>query len=233
MPGPTNGDSSVTPSRSGIPACAFSANSRYRASVPSSTARARHGVAKLPPTTTLGVPGSAPSTIGQLPFRTNCASSSPVSRWPATRRPFTIVGEMRMKWSRCPGTHDVSADLLQAADLLAVGYRARLPDDGHAPAGVPVDVHGVGLERDDSAASRGRELSLGTRPDDDVAVDEREVDELDRGQRLPGIDDPADGHRAHQPHALIRRQLFERQAIGIHDKQDARRRPARPRVQGP
>jgi hypothetical protein len=28
MPGPTKGDSSVTPSRSGIPACAFSANSR-------------------------------------------------------------------------------------------------------------------------------------------------------------------------------------------------------------
>ncbi len=28
MPGPTNGDSSVTPSRSGIPGCAFSANNR-------------------------------------------------------------------------------------------------------------------------------------------------------------------------------------------------------------
>ena len=28
MPGPTNGVSSVTPSRSGIPGCAFSANSR-------------------------------------------------------------------------------------------------------------------------------------------------------------------------------------------------------------
>ncbi|MGC2005445.1 hypothetical protein [Trebonia sp.] len=45
MPGPTNGDSNVTPCRSGIPACAFSANSRYRATVPSSTDSARHGVA--------------------------------------------------------------------------------------------------------------------------------------------------------------------------------------------
>jgi hypothetical protein len=32
-----------------------------------------------------------------------------VSRWPQTRRPFTIAGEMRMKWPPDPGTHDVSA----------------------------------------------------------------------------------------------------------------------------
>ncbi len=63
MPGPANGVSSVTPSRSGMPGCAFSANSRYRASAPSSTARTRQGVAKLPAATTRGVPASPPSTI--------------------------------------------------------------------------------------------------------------------------------------------------------------------------
>ena len=87
------------------------------------------------------------------------ASSPPAGCRPPTRRPFTIAGEIRMKWSRSPGAHGTSADLLQTADLLAVGYRPGLPDDGHAPAGVPGEVHAVGLERDDGAAGRGGELA--------------------------------------------------------------------------
>jgi hypothetical protein len=68
---------------------------------------------------------------------------------------------------------------------------------------MPGVIHAVRLERHDSTARRGGELAAGDRRDDDVAVVQREVDELHGGQCLPGIDDPADGHRAHQPHALV------------------------------
>src|ERR1700722_9151563 len=202
MPGPTNGDSSATPSRLGIPACAFSANSRYRASVPSSTASARHGVAKLPPTTTLGVPASAPSSIAScrsVMMRIEAAGKSVAADAPSVhdrRRDADEVPALPRDPRRQRGP-------LQAAGLLAVGDRPRLPDNGHAPANVSAEVHAVGLERDDGPAGRGGELALGVRPDNDVAIDEREVDKLDCGQRLPGIDDPADGDQAHQSHALI------------------------------
>src|SRR5215471_15694786 len=66
MPGPMNGDSRTTPSRSGTPGCAFSMHSRYSATAASSTASACHGVAKFPPATTRGTPGSAPSTAPSL-----------------------------------------------------------------------------------------------------------------------------------------------------------------------
>lgn len=70
MPGPTNGDSSVTPSRSGTPSWAFSMNNWYCATALSSTASARHGVAKLPAATTRTGPGSAPSTAASRPSET-------------------------------------------------------------------------------------------------------------------------------------------------------------------
>jgi hypothetical protein len=62
IPAPTNADSRITPSRSGTPGCAFSANRRYSAVTWSRMAKARQGVAKLPLTTTRGMPGSPPRT---------------------------------------------------------------------------------------------------------------------------------------------------------------------------
>ena len=67
MPGPTNGDSSVTPSRSGTPVCAFSMKSRYSGTDTSSACRARHGVAKFPPATTRGT-GRPPGQHGLLGY---------------------------------------------------------------------------------------------------------------------------------------------------------------------
>jgi hypothetical protein len=115
----------------------------------------------------------------------------------------------------------------EAADLRAIGDRPGLPDDRNAPAAVLGEVHAVRLERDDGPAGRGGELPFGAGSDDDVAVDEREVDKLDRGKCLPGIDDPADRHRAHQPHAVRPREPFENRVAGIHNKQDARYRDCR------
>src|SRR5579871_516424 len=60
----------MTPSRSGTPGWAFSMNSRYSATAASSAASARQGVAKLPPATIRGLPGSALSTAPSLASET-------------------------------------------------------------------------------------------------------------------------------------------------------------------
>src|SRR5689334_6532147 len=201
MPGPTNGDSSVTPSRSGIPGCAFSANSRYRPTVPSSTVRARQGVAKLPPTTILGVSGSPPSTIASCRSdRTRIA----VSYLPLDGEPPPVHdrrGDPDEVITR-PRRPRFWAGPLQTADLLAVGHRLRVPDDGHAPARMGGDIDAVRLEGHHRADGGGGELAAGVRSDDDVAVVHREVHEFHRGQCLPGVDDPAERHLSHQPQAL-------------------------------
>src|SRR5580693_6167817 len=68
---------------------------------------------------------------------------------------------------------------------------------------------------------RDGELAGAIGPDDDVAVVEREVDQFDRGQRPPGIDDPANGYRCHQPEAFLPGQLLEGRAVGVHVNEDA------------
>src|ERR1700756_2838632 len=127
MPGPTNGDSSVTPSRSGVPGCAFSMNSRYRATVPSSTARVRQGVAKLPPATTLGVPASAPSAIASCRSDTTRIAIS--CRLPGGEAAAVHDGggdaDEVVAFAGCPGDQ---ADSLQLADLVGVGHRLGVPD---------------------------------------------------------------------------------------------------------
>src|ERR1700733_11156769 len=119
MPGPTKGDSSVTPSRSGIPACAFSANSRYRATEPSSTASARQGVAKLPPATTLGVPRSGPSAIASCRSdRTRIAvPCQPLGGDPPPVDERRGDPDEVVAFPRCPRDQ---ADQLQTANLIAI-----------------------------------------------------------------------------------------------------------------
>src|SRR5580698_11088242 len=158
MPGPTNGDSRVTPSRSGMPACAFSANSRYRATEPSSTASARHGVAKLPPTTTLGVPTSAPSATASCRsgMRRIAALHQSLNAKPPSVHDRRGDPEEVVAFARCPR---LEAGLRQTEDLLAVSHRPGVPDDGHAPARVRGEVRAVRLEGDDDATGRGGELA--------------------------------------------------------------------------
>ena len=100
----------------------------------------------MPPNCLTRRPGSArlyswpaqPEIDLERRLRSVGAKAEGASRWPQTRRPFTIVGEMRMKWPPHPGTHDVSATRSRRPISSASDTAPRLPDDGHAPAGVPV-----------------------------------------------------------------------------------------------
>jgi signal transduction histidine kinase len=111
--------------------------------------------------------------------------------------------------------------LLQLADFRGIGHFPRLSDGGDAPPGPLVGVQAIDFERDDGMLDGDGDLAAAIGPDDDVAVVEREVDQFDRGQRSPGIDDPADGHRCHQPEAFIPGQLLEGRAVGVHVYEDA------------
>jgi hypothetical protein len=122
---------------------------------------------------------------------------------------------------------------LSDEEIGRIDHRPGVPDDGHAPPRVRGDVHAVGLEGHDRAPGRGGELATGIRPDDDVPVVQREVHEFHRGQRLPRVDDPAQGHLPHQPQALTPRQLLDRRAVEVHTLQDARNRCRGPRAQSP
>ena len=95
------------------------------------------------------------------------------------------------------------------------------------------DVHAACLEGDDHSPGRGGELAAGVRPYDDVAVGQREVHEFHRGQRLPGVDDPAQGHLSHQPQALLPRQVLKLHSVEVHTMQDACDLGIWRRVQGP
>jgi hypothetical protein len=124
---------------------------------------------------------------------------------------------------RDPGAE---AHLLQLADFGGIGHFPRLPDGGDAPPGLLVRVQAIGFERDDGMLGRDGKLATAIGPDDDVAVVEREVDQLHRRQRPAGINDPAHGHRGHQPEAFIPGQLLKRRAVGVH----VTRMPGRRRV---
>src|SRR6516225_3091866 len=136
MPGPMNGDSRITPSRSGTPGCAFSMHSRYSATAASSTASACHGVAKLPPATTRGTPGSAPSTAPSrdrdtMRTRSLCRTSPWFQDWRS--RPTRL--HSRRSRGRCgswraarvlPGSASREARLPWLAVLFIAGADPRL-----------------------------------------------------------------------------------------------------------
>ncbi len=82
-------------------------------------------------------------------------------------------------------------------------------------------VQAIGLERDDGVPGRGGELTVTVRFNDDVAIVKREIDNLDSRQRLPGIDDPAHGHRCHELETFTPGQLLGSRAVGVHSKEDA------------
>jgi GAF domain len=64
-------------------------------------------------------------------------------------------------------------------------------------------------------------------------VIEREINQLHGRQRLPGIDDPAHGHRCHQREAFIPGQLLQGRAVGVHVQESAGgRAPRLARVSG-
>ena len=132
-----------------------------------------------------------------------------------------------------PGSPGGEAYRLQPGDLLGIGHLPRRPDGGHAPAGPVLQVQAIGLERDHGTAGGGGELAAAVGPQDDVTVVEGEVDQFHGGQRPPGIDDPAHGHRCHQLEAFIPGQLRQRRAVGVHGQQDAGQRAGPPRALGP
>ena len=114
-----------------------------------------------------------------------------------------------MKCSRAPGAHEPEAYFPQPVDLGGIGHLAGRADGGDAPAGPPGQVQLIRLERDHGAAGGGGELAAAVGPDHDVTVVEGEVDQLHRGQRPPGVDDPAHRHRCHQHEAFVAGQLLE------------------------
>src|SRR6516165_1326978 len=149
MPGPMNGDSRITPSRSGTPGCAFSMHSRYSATAASSTARACHGVAKLPPATTRGTPGSAPSTAPSRDRDT--MRTRPLSR---THRWFQGLGI--------------------AAGAPCGGDRAtRAPPGGPLGAARALPGSGVPLHESADRGQRGLHVLGGAAADGVVGLDDR------------------------------------------------------------
>lgn len=109
---------------------------------------------------------------------------------------------------------------LQPAYFIGVGHFSRRPDRGDTPAGL-LGVQAIGLERDDGVSGRGGELTVTVRFNDDVPMVKHEIDELNRRQRLPGIDDPAHGHGCHELEAFIPGQLLQSLAVGVHGNEDA------------
>jgi len=69
----------------------------------------------------------------------------------------------------------------------------------------------------------GGEFPAAAGLDDDVAVGDREVDELDGGHGLPGVDDAADCDAGHPPQALVAGQFVEERAVGLHAAEAASR----------
>jgi hypothetical protein len=110
--------------------------------------------------------------------------------------------------------------LLQPAYVIVIGHFSRRSDGCDTPAGL-VDVQAIDLERDDGLSGSGGELTVTVRFNDDVTIVKREMDELDRWQRLPGIDDSAHGHGCHEPEAFIPGQLLRSRAVGVHSNEDA------------
>src|ERR1700722_12087109 len=171
MPTPTNGDSSVTPSRSGIPGWAFSANSRYSSTDPSRTARACHGGAKLPPATTLGAGGRKASSEASLASATIRIMSSFRANGLPGRAPSASHGRRVIRGGLLAGNAKAAAvqylrrnpdevfphprgprgetHLLQLADFRGIGHFPRLSDGGDAPPGPLVGVQAIDFERDD------------------------------------------------------------------------------------
>ena len=110
--------------------------------------------------------------------------------------------------------------LLQPTYVIGVGHFSRRSDRGDTPAGL-LGVQAIGLERDDGVSGRGGELTVTVRFNDDVPMVKHEIDELNRRQRLPGIDDPAHGHGCHELEAFIPGQLLRSRAVGVHSSEDA------------
>ena len=74
---------------------------------------------------------------------------------------------------------------------------------------------------DDGVSGRGGELTVTVRFNDDVPMVKREIDELNRRKRLPGVDDPAHGHGCHELKAFIPGQLLRSRAVRVRSSEDA------------
>jgi len=110
--------------------------------------------------------------------------------------------------------------LPQSAYVIGIGHFSRRSDRGDTPAGL-LGVQTIGLEGDDGVSGRSGELTVTVRFNDDVPMVKREIYELNRRQRLPGIDDPAHGHGCHELEAFIPGQLLRSRAVRVHSSEDA------------
>src|ERR1700677_4060757 len=112
--------------------------------------------------------------------------------------------------AQCAAGDDLRRDAEEVfvpVDRQGVGHLTGAADDGYVPAGLVLRAEVVGLERDDAVAHGGRELAADG-SDDDVTAVKGEVDELHRGQCLPGVNDPAHANGRHQPQAFTSRQVL-------------------------
>jgi hypothetical protein len=123
------------------------------------------------------------------------------------------------------------AQPLELRDLVQLMHPVRVPDDGDRPA-VAVTVELVGLERHNGLVDRGRKMAV--RPDrgKDMTAIQSEAHRLHRGQRIAGIDDPAQRCRFQQVQALKHR---DRPQIGygIHNRRSIVSGATFPRDVGP